>query len=262
MKTGKLLAILKNNVESVIPKSSRNLIEDAEKKFSMTSESESMIMKVWIVLLFIGIACLVSAGNSKNDELNTAANVNYLTAIEKEIVYEINRFRSNPSEYSVEYLVPLTEYYDKKVFHYPNDKPIVTKEGVRALKECIRNLRDASPLPIIYPSLGLTRAANDHVKDQGKSGKTGHKGGDYSSSKDRIERYGNWNISIAENISYGGVTPRQILIFLLIDDGVRDRGHRKTLLNPDFKTVGVAFGKHPVYETMCVMDFAGAFTEK
>ena len=218
-------------------------------------------MKVCI-LIFISTICLVSAGNANSNDLNTAANVTYLTAIEKEIVHEINRFRSNPPAYAEEYLVPLTKYYDRKVFHYPNDKPIVTKEGVRALKECIRILKDASPLPIIYPSRGLTRAANDHVKDQGKTGKTGHKGGDYSSSKDRIERYGNWNISIGENISYGGVTPRQILIFLLIDDGVHDRGHRKTLLNQDFKAVGVAFVKHPVYETMCVMDFAGSYKEK
>ena len=197
-----------------------------------------------------------------NDKLNTAAEANYLTAIEKEIVFEINRFRSSPSEYATEYLVPLTKFYEKKIFHYPNDKPIMTQEGVRALKECIRDLKDASPLPLVYPSKGLTRAAKDHVKDQEKSGNTGHRGSDRSSSKDRIERYGKWDISIAENISYGGMSPRQILIFLLIDDGVRNRGHRKTLLNPDFKTVGVSFGSHPVYETMCVMDFAGSFTEE
>ena len=216
------------------------------------------------VTIFLCCMAILGLGNTPetNDNLNTAVNAKYLTPIEKEIIYEINLFRSDPSKYTKEYLVPLTQYYEKKVLHYPGDKPLMTNEGVSALKECIRDLKSASPLPLLFPSRGLTRAANDHAKDQGKSGKTGHSGGDRSSSKDRIERYGKWNVTIAENISYGGITPRQILIFLLIDDGVRDRGHRKTLLNPDFKIVGVSFGKHPVYETMCVMDFAGSYTEK
>lgn len=219
-----------------------------------------MRIGITIILCCIAIGVL---GNTPEitDNLNTAANAKYLTPIEKEIVYEINLFRSNPSKYAKEVLVPLTQYYERKVLHYPNDKPLKTKEGVHALKECIRDLKNVSPLPLLYPSHGLTKAANDHVKDQGRSGKTGHNGGDRSSSKDRIERYGKWNVTIAENISYGGVTPRQILIFLLIDDGVSDRGHRKSLLNPDFKTVGVSFGSHPTYETMCVMDFAGSFIE-
>jgi uncharacterized protein YkwD len=42
---------------------------------------------------------------------------------------------------------------------------------------------------------------------------------------------------------------------------VRDRGHRKTLLNPAFRKVGVACAPHR-YGKVCVLDFAAGFKEK
>ena len=150
------------------------------------------------------------------------------------------------------------------MLYYPGDQPLLTKEGVNALYECVRDLKQQQPLPIIYPSEGLTLAARDHVNDQSKTGRTGHQGSDRSSMRDRIERYGKWEKRIAENIAYGGKTAQQIVIYLLIDDGVRDRGHRKNFLNPDFRMAGVSTGSHPDYGLMSVMDFAGGFvkTEK
>ena len=137
-----------------------------------------------------------------------------------------------------------------------------TKEGVSALNECVRDLKRTKPVPILYPSAGLSKAASDHVKDQSQSGRTGHIGGDRSSVKSRVERYGKWNFRIGENIAYGGKYAQQVIIYLLIDDGVKGRGHRINMLNPDFNIAGVASGKHPEYGSMFVMDFAGSFTEK
>ncbi len=194
--------------------------------------------------------------------LNTAANTNYLSPLEKEIIFEINKLRSNPSKYANDFLVPLAKNYERNMLYYPGDKPLRTKEGVRALNECIRELKKQTPLPLIYPSKGLTKAAEDHVKDQSKTGRVGHSGSDRSNSKTRIERYGQWKTRIAENIAYGGINAQQIVIYLLIDDGVRDRGHRKTFLHPAFTKVGVATGSHPEYGIMSVMDFAGDFLDK
>jgi uncharacterized protein YkwD len=193
--------------------------------------------------------------------LNTAVNVNYLSSLEKEIIFEINKLRSNPAQYARDYITPLASHYQRNILHYPGDKPLRTKEGVQALNECVNELRRQKPLPLVYPSTGLTKAARDHVKDQSRTGQIGHRGSDRSMSKERIERYGDWNIRIAENIAYGGTTARQIVIYLLIDDGVSDRGHRKTFLHPDFKVIGVATGSHPEYKTMSVMEFAGGFIE-
>jgi uncharacterized protein YkwD len=41
-----------------------------------------------------------------------------------------------------------------------------------------------------------------------------------------------------------------------VDDGVKDRGHRKSLLDPRFDEIGVSCGNHRVYGIMCVIDLA------
>ncbi len=234
-------------------------------KFREGEEGESIEKTIKIKLVFFLIIIFsqsFGANPETSNNLNTAANAGYLSSVEKEIIYEINLFRSNPADYAEKYISPLGKLYKGKLLYYPNDKPLLTKEGVRALNECVRELKKASPLPIVYPSPGLTKAASDLVKDQSRTGKTGHIGSDHSDSKKRIERFGNWKTRIAENIAYGGTSARQVIIYLLIDDGQYDRGHRKNFLQPDFKMVGVAFGKHPAYNNMVVMDFAGSFIEK
>ena len=45
----------------------------------------------------------------------------------------------------------------------------------------------------------------------------------------------------------------------LIDDGVANRGHRKSLLDPRWRYVGIACGLHARYRTVCVMDFASSY---
>ncbi len=212
---------------------------------------------LWGLFITIGIVQVVAAEKINRDKLNTAQHANYLSPLEKEIIYEINLFRSNPANYAKLHIAPLSDYYDKKILHYPGDKAIQTIEGIKALNECVGVLQKADAAPLIFPNAKLTSAARDHQLDQQKSGQTGHTGSDGSNLKQRVERYGKWQHRIGENIAYGNTSARQIVVFLLIDDGVKSRGHRTTLLNPDFKLAGVACGAHPVYETMCVLDFAG-----
>ena len=213
-------------------------------------------MRKTLLLLYFIPVLLKAVEPESSALLNTAAGAGYLSPLEKEIIFEINLFRSDPAQYAEKYIAPLAKNFNNKILTYPGDLPIKTVEGVSALNECVRELKRIKPLPLIYPNKELMRAAKDHCRDQSKSGATGHTGGDRSNLRTRIERHGDWEKQIAENIAYGNTSARQTIIFLLIDDNVRSRGHRKTFLNPDLKLVGVACGSHPEYRTMCVMDFA------
>ncbi len=65
-----------------------------------------------------------------------------------------------------------------------------------------------------------------------------------------------------ENLSYGKDAARHRVLTLLIDDGFANRGHRNRLLSPDYKVVGVSCGDHTQLGGMCVITFAGGFTDK
>lgn len=254
---------IRQKITTVHPANSCSNLFLLKKTYQTTCNDLSTVFVMllwWFTACSFSIPVNTSAANNPNDHaLNTAANVRYLTPLEKEIIYEINRLRTDPAGYARNYLEPLQGKYKKNLLYYPGDLPLMTREGVAPLQECIRELKKQKPLPAVYPSAGLSKAAEDHVRDQSRTGRTGHRGSDRSDARTRIERYGKWKIRIAENIAYGGKTARQVVIYLLIDDGVNDRGHRKTFLHPDFRLVGVATGSHPEYKTMTVMDFAGDF---
>lgn len=55
---------------------------------------------------------------------------------------------------------------------------------------------------------------------------------------------------------------QEIVIQLLIDDGVLSRGHRKNILSNEFNFVGVSFGQHSKHKCICVMDFASEIHQK
>ncbi len=224
-------------------------------------------MKVKVILLLLWFFPTTQAAGSDplkgsawdHAVLNTAADAHYLSSAEKELILEINKMRSDPARYARQYILPLAQNYNRKILHYPGDKPLRTREGVPALYECVRVMKKQPALPLLFPRRGLAKAARDHLNDQSRTGETGHRGSDKSGFRERIERYGSWEGRIAENIAYGGTSARQIIIYLLIDDGIPGRGHRKNFLNPAFKTVGVARGSHPSYPGMSVIDFAGSF---
>jgi uncharacterized protein YkwD len=131
-----------------------------------------------------------------------------------------------------------------------------------AVSEAVRFLEKAAPLPPLTYSPGLAQAALSHVNDQGASGQTGHRGSDGSRCFHRISRYGQWLEAIGENISYGRGGSRSTVIRLIVDEGVRDRGHRLNLFSRTFHVAGIAVGPHARYGAMCVMDFAGGFVER
>ncbi len=185
----------------------------------------------------------------------------YLSPLEKAVVREINLVRTSPQKY-ISFLEQFKKYYDGKVLKLPGEISILTQEGTGAVVEAIRFLRSQQPVPSLRPSRGMSLGAKDHVRDQGASGASGHQGMDGTQPWERVNRYGTWEKTIGENISLGHDKARNIVMTLLIDDGVPNRGHRRNIFNPDFRVIGVACGEHRTHRTICVITFAGGYQEK
>ena len=184
-----------------------------------------------------------------------------LSAEERKVVDEMNLARKAPRDYA-RHLEALRPLYQGELLKLPGQVPERTHEGVKALDEAIAYLKSAPARPPLKIADGMSRAARDHAHDQGKSGKTGHIGGDESRPYERLERYGNWEGLSGENIAYGDDTARMIVIKLIIDDGVPSRGQRDNIFSPEFQVCGVAIGPHPVYRTMCVITYASGYSEE
>jgi hypothetical protein len=116
-------------------------------------------------------------------------------------------------------------------------------------------LEGTAPLPPMMASSFLEESAIDHASDLILNNIFSHTGSDGSILKDRIERYCLWRGSLGENMDFGSNNATDIIVNLLIDDGVATRGHRKNILHPDYHYVGAALGPHPNYHYCCVMDF-------
>lgn len=180
----------------------------------------------------------------------------------RQMLAETNVARTDPHRYAG-YIKELRGYFVGKGYLTPGSAAmVITSEGVAALDEAIAFLSRQRPLPALSWSPGLARAAADLVREQAGSGATGHDGGKSGDIRQRIERHGTWTSGIAENIGYGPDTARLMVMELIIDDGVPDRGHRRNAFNATFTTAGAACGPHPLYRKMCVMEFAVGYRSK
>jgi len=171
--------------------------------------------------------------------LDVARGVNYLTDVEKDVILELNKVRTNPKKYAELYIKPLPKSAD--------------------VQECVEVLSKANSIGILTPEKGLYLAAKDHATDQSKTGQTGHDGSDGSHASDRIKRYGDSKGMRAETISYGKNTGRDIVTQLLVDAGVPSRGHRKIIMDGTHTKVGTSVKTHPKYGHLCVTDYAQSY---
>lgn len=178
------------------------------------------------------------------------------------VLAEINLARTDPKGYA-DFLREFRRQFRGNTFRQPGSSTLVqTAEGVRAVDEAIRFLGRQKPLPPLAWSEGLAAAAAELAVDERESGEVGHQGRRSGSPRERIERHGRWQGLIGESIGYGPDKARTMVMQLVIDDGVPDRGHRKSLFTPAYRAAGVACGPHPRYGSMCVIDFAAGFTER
>jgi uncharacterized protein YkwD len=223
---------------------------------------QNSLRMVVAFLVMAGVAFSApAASTNKLSTLRKSDPVGKVGKLEQEVLTEMNLARQKPQEFAKYVEDHQRRYKDDNTYTVSGGISMTTQEGVKAVDEAIAFLKKLKPVGALEMSVGLSLAARDHVDDLGPKGQVGHNGTDGSDSGKRIKRYGEWETTMGENISFGHDDARMIVIQLIVDDGVPLRGHRTNIFQPKYKTVGIACGNHNTYRHMCVMDFAGGFKE-
>ncbi len=151
----------------------------------------------------------------------------YMTPLEQEMVSEINMMRANPSGY-IRYI---DSYVAKQKANngWPIDMVVVN--------ELKAELRKLSALSQLQPKECVYTAARKHGQDQIRVGEANHNGSDGKGPRERILYECSDLREGTENLAGGMADIRETVVTLLIDDGIPSRGHRKALLNPNWKYV-------------------------
>lgn len=172
----------------------------------------------------------------QQDMANTAKDVSYLTDEEKQVIFYCNLARLDGRAFS------------DALLNLRNTKDTCEK----SLVETLDTTKD---IPLLYPNEQLCNAAAAHASDIGTNGLLQHASSDGTATFDRIRQYYNGN-AVSENIAAGNGNAFKIVRQLLIDQGVSEYGHRKTILSPKYCRIGVAIHEHTKYKFCCVQDFS------
>jgi uncharacterized protein YkwD len=164
-------------------------------------------------------------------------------SFEDAVLAELNFAREHPAAYAHRLEVQQVSDADA-AFSTPSDP--------QAFAEAVAFLERQQPLKPLRPDPGLTASALDHVSEQGPRGQVGH--GRFGR---RVQAHVRGFGMAGEDIDYGQHTPGEVVARLIVDAGVRDRGHRTNIFAQGFDLGGVSCGPHSVYGAMCVIDFAG-----
>ena len=160
---------------------------------------------------------------------------------EAEVIFWVNVVRQYPNKYYEEYLKPHFDTTDIPLFY---------------TSSLIKTLREAQTLHVLEHHPLLSEKAAEHAEYMGRRGKYGHD--NYvKRSTELLEVFA----GTAENCNYAEPTPFRMVMSLLIDENVRNLGHRNTLLSKDYYFIGVAISDHKEAKFQCVQEFGGEILE-
>jgi uncharacterized protein YkwD len=157
---------------------------------------------------------------------------------------EINLLRTQPSTYA-DIIERAMSSMDARGRFERAGFTITSVEGRAAVNEAVAVLRRQRALPPLGLNDCLSFAALGHAQFLGRTGDVGHVGAGGSNPAQRAARaLGVNRVNCGETVSAGPGGPREHVIALVIDDDVADRGHRKALLDADYRSLGVGHAAH------------------
>ena len=170
----------------------------------------------------------------------------------KQLFEEINSVRLNPSSY-VDKVLKYKDYFEGNILKIPGiDAGIKTQEGAAAYEEAANFLKSAQSTEALTASKGLFQIANDYLSQIQNIEVEKIDTIDINAI---LDKYGSFQGEFAQSMEYGSTTPEQIVISLLVSDGDSTRGYRDTLFKSSLKKIGIATGKHNVYQNVAVLLF-------
>ena len=187
------------------------------------------------------------------------------------MLLEINKIRENPKSIIPD-IEKRIESSENKIKRIRNGKILGDtataierhSKNIEAAKELIVELKNSmkrlKPLKI---DTGINKVAryhceyldNSNLYELLKSGNSVpldkfHTSYNGEKLSDRFKKFNYNNYNPSENVAVFEKDIKEILIDLLIDNGIEDRGHRKNLLNPNVTHIGIHIGKK-----FCVQNF-------
>jgi uncharacterized protein YkwD len=155
------------------------------------------------------------------------SNARFMSGEENKMVDEINLLRTNPSGYI------------KYVEEFIADMRTASGQGgaIATAQELIGELKKQSPLSTLESADCLYNSAVKHGKDQKPTGDVNHQGTDGSWPWDRVLKGCKGWTDGNENLVGGPSDVRRSVMLLLVDEGIDNRGHRRTLLEPNWRYV-------------------------
>lgn len=167
-----------------------------------------------------------------------------LNKSEKKFIYWTNYARLFPKEFS-----------DSILFPFLKQQP-TTKGSYSA--SLLKELSNIQPLPFLEPEEKLYEVAKLHTSDLSRNSKRiSHQSTNGTSFSDRMKK-GNILTCSSENISLGSSDPIVSLLLLYLDIGLPNLGHRKNLMNPNYRNIGVSVVRLKNYQSLIVQDFSCA----
>jgi uncharacterized protein YkwD len=205
------------------------------------------------------------ASNLRGDEPpaegTPAASADFLSPIERQVALALDDLRRDPPGYAAALSAHRARFDGDEVTVPGEAVPIRTVEGTAAVDEAIAVVRRTSPIAPMVVSSALSRIARSHAERIGAAGTLDHDSPD-GAPHERMGAAGRLGGQSGENIGTGYADGGMMLLSLVVDDGVGGRGHRKNLLEPAFRVVGIGCAAHRAYRWVCVLDLAESFAER
>ena len=171
---------------------------------------------------------LASSFAPRTEVVSTA---DYMSKTENRVIELLNEVRKDPQGFEKHIIAP-------KLKKTPNNS---------YLKSLSKTLKSMSPVGELKANKSQYESAKCHASEIGSKGLRTHKRQSASCKKKSTFN--------GECIAFGSKKAQEILLILLIDDGVPSLGHRIICLDGKYKELGVSITTHKKWRHVAVMDF-------